>query len=267
MTFGSPAEIWVLIAAMTGGAVVIFGLIIERFAEWLDDRFLPQYKAHKRLEDFGLGFVILGILWEIAIGGWAANDAWQTRQMTIHNDPLNQSISRISVIVSFMVKKNNTEENPVWGNRMRVATIACCESNLVAGKIVVIASEIYFLDAATFDRYEGTKMTQYVLHFNLENDVKPFDPFNKNIADKNVGWIINDVHFLDIDTKFLPQNTEVLDGQAVVMVNDRQKWFNIPAQQDSDPDAGKIGFGYLVVASDEATQKNDKANIPGLLAK
>lgn len=260
-------EIGILIAAMLGGAVVVFGLIVERFAEWLDDRFIPQYKAHKWLEDCGLGFVILGIVWEIVVGGWAANDAWQTKQMAIKNDPLNQPIARISAIVSFRVKETNFLENPTWGNPTRVASIAFCNSNFVAGNEVVVASQIYFLDADDFDRYGEEKTPQYVLHFHVETDTESFDPFNKYLANKNVGWLINTMHFLDIETKFLPQNAEILDGQAVVMVNDRQKWYNVPAQKDLDPNAGRIGYGYVVIASDEAIQKNDKANIPGLLTK
>jgi hypothetical protein len=80
----SLTEFWVLIAAMAGGVIIILGLGVERVAEWMNDTFLGEYKVHKGLADSGLAIVVFGLIWEIAVAGWSANDAWQTRQIAIN---------------------------------------------------------------------------------------------------------------------------------------------------------------------------------------
>ena len=68
--FGDAAAVaW----AMIGGVIVAAGLIIEKFSEWLDERFFGEYKAHKKLEHLGWLILMLGIFIEIADAGWTAH--------------------------------------------------------------------------------------------------------------------------------------------------------------------------------------------------
>jgi len=80
--------------------------------------------------------------------------------------------------------------------------------------------------------------------------------FNEN--GKTVGWVLKNIHFLDIETKFLPTGAAVVGGSAVLTLNSEvEKWFDILPQKDPSNDSGKVGWGYVVIASD-LTSERDK---------
>jgi hypothetical protein len=96
----SEGEVAVLFWATIGGIIVFIGLTLEKFADWMNERYLaPPLKPHARLELVGWWCLMLGIFVEITVGGWAANDAWQTRQMAIKNNPLNQPVTSVSASI------------------------------------------------------------------------------------------------------------------------------------------------------------------------
>lgn len=79
-------EVSVLIWATIGGILVFVGLAVEKFADWMNDRYLGgTEKPHQSLETTGWCVLMFGIFVEITVAGWSANDAWQTRQMAIRN--------------------------------------------------------------------------------------------------------------------------------------------------------------------------------------
>jgi hypothetical protein len=106
----SLAEAWVITLAAIGGVIVLIGLLLEKFSE---------KKWHKNINDFrrcesrrcwGEWFVMAGILVEIIVAAFSANDAWQTRQMAIKNDPRNATISEISATAILVVNLSNSFE-------------------------------------------------------------------------------------------------------------------------------------------------------------
>ncbi len=100
-------EIPVLIWATIGGILVFVGLAVEKFADWMNDRYLggPE-KPHKPLETAGWCILMLGIFIEIAVAGMSANDAWETRQIAIKNDPRNQPIKSVTAVATLYFAEN-----------------------------------------------------------------------------------------------------------------------------------------------------------------
>ena len=79
---------------------------------------------------------------------------------------------------------------------------------------------------------------------------------------KTVEWALEYVRFLDIRTKFLPHDAEILGGSAVLTINSGpQKWFAIPAQKDLDQNSGKYGYGYQIMASIPSANRGVATNV------
>src|SRR5476651_312244 len=98
-------EFWILFWATIGAIIVLVGLLLEKFAEWMNDRFLGGAdKPHKTLELVGWCLLMFGICIEIADAGWSANETWETRQMAIKNDPRNATISEINATAILVIK-------------------------------------------------------------------------------------------------------------------------------------------------------------------
>jgi hypothetical protein len=100
--------IWLLILATVGGAFVFFGLIFEKTADWMDERFLGEWKSHKTFWNVGWVILMVGIAIEIADAGFAANEGWQTRQIAIKNNPLNQPVVNVAATLELSI--NATQE-------------------------------------------------------------------------------------------------------------------------------------------------------------
>jgi hypothetical protein len=66
--------------ATLGGIAVAVGLIIEKVADWMNERYLGEsYKPHKGLENVGWCILMAGIFIEIIAAGSSAKDAWQLK--------------------------------------------------------------------------------------------------------------------------------------------------------------------------------------------
>ena len=78
-----------MLLAMVGGIIVAAGLAIEKTADFLDSRFLGEYRAHKMMELFGWWVLMVGIFIEIADAGWTAMEISR-------NDPHKMPIMALS---------------------------------------------------------------------------------------------------------------------------------------------------------------------------
>ena len=103
----SLTEIVIVSVAAACGIIVFVGLGIEKIADILDSKFLGEYKAHKSLELAGWCILMFGIIVEIGVAVWSANDAWQTRQAAIKNNPLNQPITYLRADVKLALTGTN----------------------------------------------------------------------------------------------------------------------------------------------------------------
>lgn len=183
----------------------------------------------------------------------------QTGDSVFKLNPINRPISEISAIVSFRVKEDKPSEIPNWG-MPRVALIMLCESNWCTNTNIpgfhsggILAS----LEADKFDRYFDGKTLEYILHFHLGGVGQLL--MIKHGNTRSIEWGLEHVNFMDIETKFLPHDAEILGGSGVLTINSsHQKWFDILPQKDLDPDSGKSGFGYQVVASASVSTNSQK---------
>lgn len=99
-----------MFCAIIGGILVFIGLLLEKFADWMNDRFLGGgYKPHKTLELTGWSVLMFGIFIEIAVASWSANDAWQTRQMAMKNDLRSQPLTSATATARIEFRGNIQE--------------------------------------------------------------------------------------------------------------------------------------------------------------
>jgi hypothetical protein len=109
----SLASMWVVIIAAAGGAIVFIGLLIEKVSELLDGRFLGkdhEIKAPRGLELFGWSVLMFGILVEIGVAIWSANDAWQIRQIANKADLNKQPIFAVAghaMVLAMPLERDN----------------------------------------------------------------------------------------------------------------------------------------------------------------
>jgi hypothetical protein len=80
----SSSWVWPVLASI-GGFVVFVGLLIEKAADWMNERYVPleEYEPHKALENIGWTLLMIGILAEIVFGfALAAKDDKHERDTT-----------------------------------------------------------------------------------------------------------------------------------------------------------------------------------------
>lgn len=97
--------------ATIGGLVVAGGLAIEKFAEFLDERFLGEYKAHKRLELAGWWILMLGIWIELADAGWTAHEIRQAKEIASESDIHHKPIFALSAYAYVVVRPSERKED------------------------------------------------------------------------------------------------------------------------------------------------------------
>ena len=84
----SEMQLSVLIWATAGGIAVFVGLVLEKMAEWMNERFLGGSEhPHKKLGETGWIILMIGIAIEIL-------DAGITAKMIVKNDPLKMAIAK-----------------------------------------------------------------------------------------------------------------------------------------------------------------------------
>jgi hypothetical protein len=108
------------IAASIGGVIVFIGLLLEKIAEWKNDRYSPPFfKPNRCLGECGWWLLMLGILAEIVVGfalaakdeieqGKTADQIAQTSTNLAKIDPLNLPIVLATADVEFFILGTNS---------------------------------------------------------------------------------------------------------------------------------------------------------------
>ena len=227
---------------MIGGIAVFIGLLLEKLADWLDDRFLGgAYNPHKSLGLAGWCVLMIGIFIEVAVAGWSANDAWQTRQIANNNNPLNRPVADISAEASIKVRGGNLNDEldfkKHFGGISLAGIIYLCDSNRPS------TNSWPLLSSDGFSRmfFDSKNPTSSSLDLN-ESDRLYGIRFQKEAAWGTVGTEttkakdINGIFMVNMDVFFLPTNSIILGGSVVLTINSEvQKVFQIPPQEKPSP--------------------------------
>jgi hypothetical protein len=245
----SLAEMWVVIIAAVGGVIVFVGLLIEKLSEKLDDRFLGkdhEIKAPRGLEFFGWCILMFGILVEIGVAIWSANDDWQTRQIAIRNDPWNGRILLIEARAYVRFKDDSIADLPPWGSS-RVAGLMLCKNksdSWAAPNFSPLSADKFARMGAVLFGGNTVREREYTLNFQSDG----YEAMGVNSGTGEPVKGIFEIKALRIFLKFIPKNSEVLGGQADVIVNGRiHSVFQIPPQIDTNAINGMIP--YTVIAT------------------
>ncbi|HEX3856894.1 MAG TPA: hypothetical protein VHY30_06330 [Verrucomicrobiae bacterium] len=253
MTTGSI--FWAVVFAGAGGVFVFVGLLMELETGWHKN--LVAFRRYKARKFCGEWLVIIGIVIEIFVAVLSAIDAWQ-------NEPLNRPVSDISAIVEIRVKGRDNVELPPWKvGSPSVADIILCREIVSFTNVLKIG--LFFEPTNDWeihdpsglpnrepipvpgfpilkaDKFEVTQSSQFIgppqPHDFHEYDML-FHPDLHSVA-FNFGAIkvkdISKIKVLQIGLKFLPHDSEILQGTVVITVNDTHKIFYIQPQKDSCP--------------------------------
>jgi hypothetical protein len=214
--------------ALAGGLFVALGLIIERFSEWLDERFLGEYRAHKKSDVWGWRILMFGICIEIADAGWTANEIKG-------NDPRNRPITSISAIATFRIKGDFSPPPLPYPDlgEMSGAGISFFQGTNVSDKIPSIglgadAANISILNLIPNNVHPDTH--DVVISFHDSGDVMYGHFFNKWMW-QNQAVFFDHVKGFSIGMRQIGSNVNVLSGNVIVIANDLKWEFPIPAQK------------------------------------
>jgi hypothetical protein len=87
----------IIATAAAGGCIVFIGLAIEKFADWLNDKYIGgDDKPHKGLGLFGWWLLMLGIAVEIGVAISSAIEVRDISKLAMKNAPINQPIRRLT---------------------------------------------------------------------------------------------------------------------------------------------------------------------------
>lgn len=219
----ASSEFWVLFFATVGGVILVFGLCMELAADWMDDRFIPGYKAHKRLYSFGELTVIFGVLCEVAVGGWAANDAWQTKQYAIRNDPHNLPVTYLGAYILVVTRSAGFETNNLGnfsqsGNpeQVRITSSARDPSNIA---VLFIGPDFTNCPITTEGYMASKSLVDLTNGENLRYDVG-FE--SQDVSSENKGLIAaKDLKVLQfwLPREWQQRQPEVVGGFAALTIN------------------------------------------------
>ncbi len=181
----------------------------------------------------------------------AFNSGWyalQTAGQMTNHDTARRTVADVSVIVDFTVSQDEPLAAPDPGTT-GVASMLLRECDWAAGKTNIsgFISGWQSTRPATgpFDRYLAGNTVRRRLQFHIEG-LGSILILNRRLP---VEWTLENVRFLEITTKLLPHDAEILGGSAVLMLNPAtHKQFVIPSQRDADPNSGKNG--YQLIAAD-----------------
>jgi hypothetical protein len=253
--------IGLLVWATIGGVLVFFGLIFEKIADWMDERFLGGWKPHKTFGNVGWSILMVGIAIEIADAGFAAIEGWQTRQIAIKNNPINQPVVNVAATLELSI--NATQE--LTTNR--------CALLYLCGKSITGWSQFPALIANDV-RDLGVPANVHLVATLAGKIISKSPPVDKNIkfveaqfsvdplflnhfrSSKKAGEI-GEVKYVSIWALFLPEGSEILGGKLTVCVNDLiLKEFSFPPQKVSS------SGGVCNILGVDANETNLPINIP-----
>lgn len=233
-----PASDWPALAAV-GGLFVLVGLALEKGkdAEWFKSARDSRWQNAKA--KCGWWLLMVGILLEIIIGSALAwKDEQENKTVANHMakiDPENLPILNINAFVKIQVKGNvfpdltQWDSIPLstnWGSKR--ATLTFCgnaPNNILSSSIPTMIADDFGIGTGFSD------FREHFLNFRMES-VSAAMNLPLQSASKSLGA----AKFISIDAKFLPPQSEVLDGYAFVVVNNSVwKLFRIYPQKDSRP--------------------------------
>jgi hypothetical protein len=237
------------ILAALGGEIVFLGLWIEKEADEEDKKehlsnFTPEKARIKLKSEFGWYILMIGIAFEVLIAtGSAIREDLEIRQA----NPWNGKILEISAR-AFIIVKDDSATDLVWGSPSRVASLTLCENTLEAK---VGASHFFPLSAEKFNRSgfvmiggDTIRKRGYSMTFQSEGmeafSLSPEQPVKD----------IDTIKIIRIDLKFLPKNSEILNGKIQIIINRSIIGdFQILPQIDTNAADGVPNFPYAIFAT------------------
>jgi hypothetical protein len=185
----------------------------------MNDRFLGGTdKPHKVLELVGWCILMFGISIEVAVAGWSANDAWQTRQIAIKNDPNNLPIASVSAQVILVYAGTN---------RLNIDPVRLGACNLTIGSSQQtnfwrpgLPWNLCCSSGESIPRNDSTgENTMWMLYF--KQDVM-FPNFSGSVKDATT-W-----DTIKLQAAFIPNETIILGGTVRLTINSTFRDFVIP---------------------------------------
>jgi hypothetical protein len=233
--FSETAIPWV---ASIGGLVVLIGLGMEECTEVELFKNSEHLKKSKKHEKAGRFLVMLGVGIEILVGfGIAAHDVSETKKISDNVnriDPTNLPVLNINAFVKIRVKGSifpdltQWDSIPIsknWGSETSVAKLCDNGPNSVLQSIPFMVSD---------DFGKGTELSdsrEYFLNFHVESVSAAM-----KLPLKSASKSFSAANFISLDVRFLPPQSEILDGYAFVVVNNSLwKLFRIYPQKDTQP--------------------------------
>lgn len=222
MTTGSI--FWVVLLAISGGAFVLVGLLMERFSEKTQYENLSDFRRCKSRKVCGEWWVIAGIVVEIGVGIFSAVDAWR-------NDPLNRPIRTISATAFLTIKMENKILDPASDDNWRSGI------SFLLGTNETDSGQLFNLSAnkknVEFGQILGIKNCTNCGLFTIQLHQNP--PYPGFPAEKGLGMPLktfDDVGCLVFSMPQVSSNAEVVSGSVIVTVNSSLTWnFEIPPQK------------------------------------
>jgi hypothetical protein len=242
----SASWIWPAVASI-GGIIVFVGLLIEKAADWMNEKFMPneEYKPHKTLEDVGWTILMVGILAEIAVGfalaakdeiveRQTANQIAQTSTNVAKIDPLNQPIGLLTASVSLFeigTNRSNLDFSTPLGGKFLVRLklrnsehsdsawpfeLVCTSGDTRLGTTILpVSADISF------------NMLVWDLEFGSSLEARTADriPTKATVRDAD------DLDSIEFDAPFLRPETEISGGIITLTINSTKKVFEIPPQR------------------------------------
>lgn len=235
------------VAASIGGIIVLIGLLLEKIAEWKNEKFsAPFLKPAKCLGEIGWVILMLGISAEIVVGFALA---WKDEQdiNAAKNAERNAPISVMTATAFLIVAPTNISEltNLVSGREARLTT----------WKNERLGTPLETLNAKNDDINEfplhfvfGTPLGKiYRMQFSSPN-------FNTAAGIEYPVKILDDIHIVHIDLNFLPRDAEIVDGSVELVLNSEHKMFEFPRQNDTNSGlATYLGFPCFAIATNGVT--------------
>jgi hypothetical protein len=264
-TATSPAsemQLSVLIWATAGGIAVFVGLILEKTAEWLNERFLGGSEhPHKKLGEVGWVILMLGIVIEISDAGSTAIELWQTKLAAINNAPNNAIIGNIFANVIFEVRGTNAVDldcsSSVLGDPGIVCSLAILDPK--SRKDRYAFSSFLPLRAYSFSRVNGGENRTYSLQFIAPASMMETMTSDWGLGRKYRAKNIFDVSALEMSFAFLPSNSEILSGSVNLVVNGSiQMNFHIPRQIDASLSWGFTNLPVFFAFATNSTKMSSK---------
>jgi len=235
------------IAASIGGIIVFIGLLLEKIADWMNERFIPQgYKPHKMLENFGWTILMFGISAEIVVGfALAAKDERDINNAK--NAERNAPISVMTATAFLIIAPTNIAEltNLVSGREARLTT---WKDERWGTSLETLIAEGNDINEYPIRFVFGTSRGKiYRMQFSSPN-------FNTAEGVEYPVKILDDIHIVHIDLNFLPRDAEIVDGSVELVLNSEHKMFEFPRQNDTNSTlSSEYGFPCTGIATNGVT--------------